>query len=112
MRRTLFSCLRPCLCVAWCPGGVCVVRGVLSRAPCQPVRPRCPSDFFKAGRFQYFQQSLVALQLGGVGGRCRGGGGGGTLRRGGASGVMLLAGVESKVEVHQIQFINEKCPSL
>ena len=28
-------------------GGVCVVRGVLSRVPCQLVRLRCPSDFFK-----------------------------------------------------------------
>ena len=32
--------------------------------------------------------------------------------RGGACGVMLLAGVESKVEVPQIQFIDEKCPEI
>ena len=40
MRRTLFSCLRPCLCVAWCPGGVCCAWCSVSVAASSSAWPR------------------------------------------------------------------------
>ena len=81
MRRTLCSCLGPCLCVAWCPGGVCVVCGV---EPCterylvgyyirlgrgavrlgrrvQQARLRCPSEAVVLMASLGFQQSKSAL---------------------------------------------------
>ena len=56
MRRTLFSCLGPCSCAAWCAGGVCVVRGVGpyrrhcdEHVPCLRWRPGAPQGGFQDG---------------------------------------------------------------
>ena len=53
-----FTCAGLCLCAAWCPGGVCVVRGVLSRS--QFAHVVLSEVWLNASRFQ---QSLLAQRL-------------------------------------------------